>query len=140
MTEPYQPEKLPAYPDCPAPLDSHHTPTPLDPHHAPVPGVTEFGVPVPRPPVQPHADPRYLHPVPPAAGYVRPVYPTQQMYHAVPQHVPVVNVTQNNMGGGFVAMRRGPSHGLHLLLTIISCGLWAPVWILVVVLDAMNRK
>ena len=62
------------------------------------------------------------------------------MYQAVPQYVPVVNVTQNNLGGGFVAVRRGHNHGLRLLLTIISCGLWAPVWILVVVLDAINRK
>ncbi len=44
------------------------------------------------------------------------------------------------MGGGYVAVRRGPNHGLHLVLTLITCGMWAPVWILVVILDVLNRK
>lgn len=27
--------------------------------------------------------------------------------------------------------RRGANHPLHLILTLITCGMWAPVWIVV---------
>lgn len=30
-----------------------------------------------------------------------------------------------------VTTRRGANHGLHLVLTILSMGLWAPVWLIV---------
>ena len=30
--------------------------------------------------------------------------------------------------------------GLHLLLTILTCGLWLPVWILIEIIQATSRK
>ncbi|PPJ29402.1 hypothetical protein C5E45_34105 [Nocardia nova] len=134
MTEPYESEKLPANRE---PL-LHPEPMP----QAPPPSATGFA---PRDatqrPTQPYGEPHHVQPHPPAVpGYTRPGFAPQPMYPPAPQAVPIVNVTQNNMGGGYVAVRRGPNHGLHLVLTLITCGLWAAVWILVVVLDAMNRK
>lgn len=134
MAEPYESEKLPAHREVP----QHPEPMP----QAPPPSTTGFAPLEANPhPIQPYGDPRYLQPYAPAApGYPHPGFAPQPMYQAVPQAVPVVNVTQNNMGGGYVAVRRGPNHGLHLVLTLLTCGMWAPVWILVVILDVMNRK
>ncbi|MEV6061880.1 hypothetical protein AB0L62_17915 [Nocardia asteroides] len=131
MTEPYEPEKLPARREPPlSPEPTPQTPPPSTAGSAPLDSN--------RHPSQPYGDPRHVQPRTPAYGH--PGFPPQPMYQPVPQVVPVVNVTQNNMGGGYVAVRQGPNHGLHLGLTVITCGLWAPVWILVVVLDALNRK
>ena len=30
---------------------------------------------------------------------------------------------------------RGTNHALHLILTLLSCGLWLPIWILVAIFD-----
>lgn len=30
----------------------------------------------------------------------------------------------------------GPNHLIHLILTLVTCGLWAPVWLLVAILDS----
>lgn len=32
---------------------------------------------------------------------------------------------QNNRGGGPLRERRGANHGLHLVLTLLTCGMWA---------------
>lgn len=32
------------------------------------------------------------------------------------------------------------NHLLHLVLTILTAGLWAPVWILMTILNSMSRK
>ncbi|MEV4158032.1 hypothetical protein AB0J48_33905 [Nocardia salmonicida] len=134
MTEPHEPVKLPAHREMPAhPVLTPQTPPPSTTGFAPL-DANHY-------PTQPYGEPRYVQPFPPAApGYAHPGYLPQPMYQPVPQSVPVVNVTQNNMGGGYVSVRRGPNHGLHLVLTLITCGMWAPVWILVVILDVMNRK
>ncbi|ANW64063.1 hypothetical protein BCA37_11060 [Mycobacterium sp. djl-10] len=29
----------------------------------------------------------------------------------------------------------GTSHGLHLLLTLLTCGLWLPVWIIMIIIN-----
>ncbi|APE36860.1 hypothetical protein BOX37_26305 [Nocardia mangyaensis] len=132
MTEPYESEKLPA------PRETPHHPEPMP--QAPPPSTTGFDA-LNQHPTQPYGDPRYVQPHPPAnPGYAHLGFAPQPIYQPVPQAVPVVNVTQNNVGGGYLAVRRGPNHGLHLVLTLITCGLWAPVWILVVILDVMNRK
>ncbi|MEV5836779.1 hypothetical protein [Nocardia sp. NPDC052112] len=55
--------------------------------------------------------------------------------------MPIISVTQNNTTGrGVVYVRPGVNHGLHLVLTLLTCGLWAPIWIILWVFDAMNRK
>lgn len=32
------------------------------------------------------------------------------------------------------------NHILHLLLTVFTCGLWSPVWVLLVVLGGVKRR
>jgi hypothetical protein len=34
-----------------------------------------------------------------------------------------------------VSAGRGTNHALHLILTLLSCGLWLPIWILVAIFD-----
>ncbi|MFC4127217.1 hypothetical protein [Nocardia rhizosphaerae] len=88
------------------------------------------------PPTAPETNPPAL-PDPANFAPPRPVYPQPQFQPMMP----VVNVTQNNMsGGGFVNIRRGPNHGLHLVLTILTCGMWAPVWIAVWIIDAIGCR
>lgn len=36
--------------------------------------------------------------------------------------------------------RRKTSHVLHLLLSIITCGIWIPIWVLVAVSQANERR
>lgn len=53
-----------------------------------------------------------------------------------PQHQqPVINNVVNNVVGAYppVVVARGPNHALHLVLTILTCGLWLPVWIILAV-------
>ncbi|WP_278266147.1 hypothetical protein [Nocardia sp. AG03] len=53
----------------------------------------------------------------------------------------MISVTQNNgVGGGPILVRRGTNHGLHLVLTLLTCGLWLPVWIILAIFEAMNHK
>lgn len=35
---------------------------------------------------------------------------------------------------------RHTSHGLHLFLTIITCGLWAPVWFLMSITNKLDKE
>ena len=44
-------------------------------------------------------------------------------------------VVNNSNVVGYVG-RTGPNHVLHLLLTIFTCGLWLPVWIIVTIASA----
>ncbi|UGT54401.1 hypothetical protein [Nocardia asteroides] len=130
MTQSYENDKLPdAY-------DAHKEAEVSAP---PLPHPANFAPPIthqqPSYPNQHFADPRFVQPHP---AVPHPAY--RQAYQPPQPVMPVVNVTQNNLGGGYVQVRRGPNHGLHLTLTILSCGLWAPVWILVWVIDAMGRK
>lgn len=32
------------------------------------------------------------------------------------------------------------SHTFHLILTLVTCGLWAPVWAVVAVLNSLSKK
>ena len=34
-----------------------------------------------------------------------------------------------------VVYNNGTNHGLHLLLTILTCGLWLPIWICMVIVN-----
>lgn len=48
-----------------------------------------------------------------------------------PQQPQQINITQQVAG----ASKSRTSHGLHLFLTIITAGLWAPVWIIVTIVN-----
>jgi DNA-directed RNA polymerase subunit RPC12/RpoP len=34
--------------------------------------------------------------------------------------------------------KSGPSHVLHLILSVLTVGLWLPVWVIIVVLGALT--
>ncbi|MGW6698244.1 hypothetical protein [Nocardia sp. NPDC055049] len=112
-----------------------HTPTTLAANHY----LARHPAPAANSPARPH-------PVPPRSA------PPIPNYHAAPQPVPhgygmppgypmpIVSITQNNgIGAGPIVVRRGVNHGLHLVLTLVTCGLWLPIWIIVAILDAMKR-
>lgn len=39
------------------------------------------------------------------------------------------------MVSGNPAAYRGPNHLLHLILALLTCGLWAPIWLLITLTD-----
>lgn len=53
-------------------------------------------------------------------------YPYQNQQPQQPQPV-YVNTTVNQ--------KKGTSHGFHLLMTIITFGLWLPVWIIMAIVN-----
>ncbi len=61
---------------------------------------------------------------PPTSGYG---------YHGQPQYAQTVVVPGSAAAATAVSVSAGPNHGLHLVLTILTCGLWLPVWILVAI-------
>ncbi|MFE9743571.1 hypothetical protein ACFYOT_01565 [Saccharothrix saharensis] len=75
-------------------------------------------------PTQPYAPPPYAQPHPPQQPYAQPYPPPPYVQPVMPQQNVQVNV---------IAGRRGVNHGLHLVLTILTCGLWAIVWIIVAI-------
>jgi hypothetical protein len=56
----------------------------------------------------------------PQQSLQQPIVVTQQV---APQTPPIV--VYNN----------GTNHGLHLVLTLLTCGLWLPVWIIIVIVN-----
>lgn len=42
---------------------------------------------------------------------------------------PIVNQVYAN-ASPTVVVRGGTSHGFHLLMTVLTCGLWLPIWII----------
>lgn len=96
-------------------------------------------------------------PTPPAAGwYPDPSGQPGQRYHdgtkwtnhftphppAVAQPSVVVNNTIGSTPtpGVAVAVSGGVNHGLHLLLTLLTCGAWLPIWIIVAIFGGGNRS
>lgn len=39
-----------------------------------------------------------------------------------------------------VYFNAGPNHALHLILTLLTCGIWLPVWIIVSIVDAASTS
>lgn len=85
-------------------------------------------------PVQPYQQPTqpYPYPYPPQQPYAQPCpppyaqpYPPQPFVQAV---VPQQHVQVNLYGG-----RPHVNHGLHLVLTLLTCGLWGLVWIVIAI-------
>jgi hypothetical protein len=62
-----------------------------------------------------------------------PQFPQPGPYPYPPQVIvsPMQQVTVQN------GYRRGTSHGLHLIITLLTGGLWLPVWIIVAI---ANRR
>jgi hypothetical protein len=51
----------------------------------------------------------------------QPIIIAQQIAPPTPPHVVVYN--------------NGTSHGLHLVLTVLTCGMWLPIWIIVAIVN-----
>ncbi|WP_157122059.1 hypothetical protein [Nocardia violaceofusca] len=100
--------------------------------------------PAPSPPERPASEP--MPPYPPSAGSLSESYPpfppAAPQYHpmdhltgypqtAVPQPVspPIMHVIQQYPPGAQIVVKRSFPHGLHLVLTLITCGLWSPIWL-----------
>lgn len=45
------------------------------------------------------------------------------------------NVIINNSQQQVVQIKKGVSHGFHLFMTLITFGLWLPIWLLCIILD-----
>ncbi|MBO0864882.1 MAG: DUF2510 domain-containing protein [Mycobacterium sp.] len=53
----------------------------------------------------------------------------QWTYHAPP---PQPSIVINNTPAP-VIVTNGPNHALHLILTLLTCGMWLPVWLIVAI-------
>jgi hypothetical protein len=47
--------------------------------------------------------------------------------------MPPMNIVNQVHAAPTIIVSGGTNHGLHLLLTVLTCGLWLPVWIIVAV-------
>jgi Protein of unknown function (DUF2510) len=66
---------------------------------------------------------------------------TKHFQPTPPAPAPPMSVTVNNTIGTSpapiaVAVSGGTNHALHLILTLLTCGLWLPVWILVAIFSS----
>lgn len=62
----------------------------------------------------------------------------RQWTHHAPPPAPSI-VINNTVGAGSpVVVTNGPNHALHLILTLLTCGMWLPVWLIVAI--AGNRR
>lgn len=78
-----------------------------------------------------------------AAGLLRYYDGVQWTQHVHQQQSGPQHVWSGGGGGGaaastVVVTRSGPNHVLHLILTILTLGLWLPVWILIAI--SVNGK
>lgn len=122
MTEDFSPA-----PSDTAPLPQVVTPTPVVPAQPAAPSVPAGWMPDP----QNSAMQRYWdgqvwtdHTAPAVAAHAAPAPPPMPQQQIVIQN-----------GGGVRT-----SHGLHLFLTIITLGLWAPVWIIVTLVNRSKQS
>lgn len=116
------------------PWDSDNPPTAPQPPPEGLPSQIEM------PPYPPSAgrliEPYPVHPSAPMS-YAPPSHPIGPDYlqPVVPQHFPqpvppMLMVQQFHPGIGQVVVKRSFPHGLHLILTLITCGLWSPIWLI----------
>jgi hypothetical protein len=135
MTGPLDKQPAPGQPGIgePAPPDIRTQPyMPVEPTQGQPSAPRDVAYP-PRPIPQQAPQPFPQAPMYPAAPqHMPPGYPQQASYpvYTMPMQMPIV-ITQNNSVGGTIQVRRGVNHGLHLMLTLLTCGMWAPVWLIV---------
>lgn len=105
---------------CCAPNSDTHTTERTTPMNEP-----QYPYPPPQYPSQEYPPQQYPYvPWPPAAAY----QPAPSAASAAASTVVI---------GGH---RRGPNHALHALLTLVTCGMWAPVWIFVAITDQSRAR
>jgi len=59
-----------------------------------------------------------------------------------PPPPPSVVINNNNTvsAPSPVFVSTGPSHGLHLVLTLLTCGMWLPVWLLITIFSGRQIR
>lgn len=99
----------------------------------------------PHPAPEPPPAPEVLS-YPPSAGPLTAAYPTPDPYPvepyrpdpfqagpAAPQYFPhpvPMNMVHQFPPAPQIVVKRSFPHGLHLILTLITCGLWSPIWLI----------
>ena len=89
-------------------------------------------------PAQPPQQPVYGQPVHPQN---QPIQPPQQPVYGQPVYAqpPIAPqpqqqvVVNNNVSGSNVIGTKGPNHALHFVLTLVTAGIWLPVWIIIAI-------
>ncbi|MFI5539060.1 MULTISPECIES: hypothetical protein [Nocardia] len=116
-TQPLGPHQTPGAPESMAQAPVHHTP---QPHRT---QATDARTLIPHP--QPQPGPYY-----PQHRAAPPQYPP--MPYPQPAQTPLVNVVQHNatLGAGPIVVRSAFPHGLHLVLSLVTCGMWLPIWLI----------
>lgn len=79
------------------------------------------------------------HPLPPPGWYPDPSAPSSTRYwdgaqwtaHRAPAPPPIVINNVVAPPAPVVAVSSGPNHALHLILTLLTCGMWLPIWVIV---------
>ncbi|MDA0251728.1 MAG: DUF2510 domain-containing protein [Actinomycetota bacterium] len=61
--------------------------------------------------------------------------PMQRRQQPQPLQQPLIVNQQFAPQAPVVVYTSGTNHGLHLVLTLLTCGLWLPVWIILVIVN-----
>jgi len=69
---------------------------------------------------------------------------TEHFTPSPPPPPPVSVVVNNNIATpapsvAVAVSGGGTNHALHLVLTVLSCGMWLPIWILIAIFDSVGR-
>jgi len=64
-----------------------------------------------------------------------PMQPRRQQPHPTAAQPIIVNQQFAPQAPPVVVYTSGTNHGLHLVLTLLTCGLWLPVWIILVIVN-----
>jgi hypothetical protein len=63
----------------------------------------------------------------------------RQWTHHAPLPQPSIAINNNVGTPAPVVFITGPNHALHLILTVFTCGLWLPIWLLIVAVAGHSR-
>ena len=58
--------------------------------------------------------------------------------HSAPASPPIS--VNNAIGPSTVSVASGPNHALHLILSVFTCGLWLPIWLIVALINPRNVR
>ncbi len=61
-----------------------------------------------------------------------------QQRQASPQQPIIVNQQFAPQAAPVVIYNNGTNHALHLILTVVTCGMWLPVWIIVAIINGVR--
>jgi Protein of unknown function (DUF2510) len=92
-------------------------------------------------PPQPAPGPAGWHPDPSGTPNLRYFDGQQWTAHTAPQPMPTYHAPASGVGVAVaVANGGGPNHALHAVLTLLTCGAWPPVWILIAIFGGRGNS